>query len=85
MGCSIRLLRRLLVLGIGAFSVWLNVFVIFRIADNRLPWVLAVTLTYVISPSTARHAACVVLAPSATKSVSLELKFVPVSTPANAR
>ena len=45
----IRLSRRLLVLGIGAFSVWLNVFVIFRIADNRLPWVLAVTLTYVIA------------------------------------
>jgi hypothetical protein len=44
-----RLLRRLLVLGIGAFSVWLIVFVIFRIADNRLPWVLAVTLTYVIA------------------------------------
>ena len=42
-------MRRLLVLGIGAFSVWLNVFVIFRIADNRLPWVLAVTLTYVIA------------------------------------
>ena len=33
----IRLLRRLLVLGIGAFSVWLIVFVVFDTADNRLP------------------------------------------------
>jgi LssY C-terminus len=44
-----RLLRRLLVLGIGAFSVWLIVFVIFRFADNRLPWILATALTYVIA------------------------------------
>ncbi len=41
-----RLLRRLLVLALGAFSVWLMVFVVFRIADNRLPWILAVALTY---------------------------------------
>ena len=44
-----RLLRRLLVLAIGAFSVWLIVFVIFRFADNRFPWVVAVALTYVIA------------------------------------
>jgi LssY C-terminus len=44
-----RLLRRLLVLAIGAFSVWLIVFVIFRFADNRLPWILATTVTYVIA------------------------------------
>ena len=44
-----RLLRRLLVLAIGAFSIWLIVFVIFRFADNRFPWVVAVALTYVIA------------------------------------
>lgn len=44
-----RLLRRLLVLAIGAFTVWLIVFVIFRFADNQLPWVVAVALTYVIA------------------------------------
>ena len=44
-----RLLRRLVVLGIGAFSVWLIVFVIFRFADNRLPWILATAVTYVIA------------------------------------
>jgi hypothetical protein len=44
-----RLLRRLLVLGIGAFSVWLIVFVVFRFADNRLPWILATAVTYVIA------------------------------------
>jgi LssY C-terminus len=44
-----RLLRRLLVLGIGAVSVWLIVFVIFRIADNKLPWILATAITYVIA------------------------------------
>ncbi len=41
-----RLLQRLLVLALGAFSVWLIVFVVFRIADNRLPWILAVAVTY---------------------------------------
>jgi LssY C-terminus len=44
-----RLLRRLLVLAIGAFSVWLSVFVIFRFAENRLPWTVATALTYVIA------------------------------------
>ena len=44
-----RLLRRLLVLAIGAFTVWLIVFVIFRFADNQLPWVMAVALTYVLA------------------------------------
>ena len=42
----IRLLRRLLVLGLGIFSVWLIVFVVFEIADRRLPWVLALAATY---------------------------------------
>jgi len=40
-----RLLRRLLVLGLGILTVWLIVFV-FRFTDQRLPWVLAVALTY---------------------------------------
>ncbi len=42
----IRLLRRLAILGLGAVSVWLIVFVVFRIADNRLPWILALSATY---------------------------------------
>lgn len=42
----IRLLQRLLVLALGIFSVWLIVFVVFDTADQRLPWILAVTVTY---------------------------------------
>ena len=42
----IRPLQRLAILGLGALSVWLIVFVVFRIADNRLPWVLALSATY---------------------------------------
>jgi LssY C-terminus len=41
-----RFLRRCLVFGLGVLSVWLIVFVVFRIADNRLPWILAVAATY---------------------------------------
>ena len=44
-----RLLQRLLILGLGIFSVWLIVFVVFRIADHRLPWVLALGITYGIA------------------------------------
>src|ERR1700686_2544345 len=44
-----RFLRRLLVVALGAFSIWLIVFVVFRLADNRLPWVLALALTYGIA------------------------------------
>src|SRR3984893_7511181 len=44
-----RFLRRLLVVALGAFSIWLIVFVVFRFADNRLPWVLALALTYGIA------------------------------------
>jgi LssY C-terminus len=44
-----RLIRRLLVVGLGIFAVWLIVFVVFRIADNRLPWILAVAVTYGIA------------------------------------
>jgi hypothetical protein len=45
----IRLIRRLLVVCLGVFCVWLIVFVIFRTADNRLPWILAVAVTYSIA------------------------------------
>jgi hypothetical protein len=41
-----RLLQRLLVLGLGIFSVWLIVFVVFETADRRLPWILALGITY---------------------------------------
>jgi hypothetical protein len=41
-----RLLQRLLFLGLGIFSVWLIVFVVFKFADRRLPWILALGLTY---------------------------------------
>ena len=41
-----RQLRRLLILGLGILSIWLIVFVIFRFADHRLPWVLALGVTY---------------------------------------
>ena len=54
-----RLLQRLLILGLGIFSVWLIVFVVFRVVDRRLPWVLALGLTYgvaayVVLPRTIR-------------------------------
>ena len=42
----IRLLQRLLVLGLGIASIWLIVFVVFRFADHRLPWVMALGVTY---------------------------------------
>src|SRR5215218_5135863 len=41
-----RFWQRLVILGLGAFSVWLIVFVVFDTADRRLPWILAVGLTY---------------------------------------
>ncbi len=43
-----RWLHRLLILGLGILSVWLIVFV-FRFTDRRLPWVLALALTYGIA------------------------------------
>jgi LssY C-terminus len=42
----IRFLRRLAVFGLGIFTVWLIVFVVFETADRRLPWILAVGITY---------------------------------------
>jgi hypothetical protein len=44
-----RLLQRLLIFGLGIFTVWLIVFVIFETADRRLPWILAVGVTYGIA------------------------------------
>jgi LssY C-terminus len=41
-----RLIQRLAVLGLGIVSVWLIVFVVFRVTDRRLPWILAVSVTY---------------------------------------
>jgi hypothetical protein len=45
----IRLLQRLLILGLGILSVWLIVFVVFDFADQRLPMALALGLTYGIA------------------------------------
>jgi hypothetical protein len=46
----VRLLRRLsqrvLIFGLGVLSVWLIVFVVFEDADQRLPWIMALGLTY---------------------------------------
>lgn len=55
----IRLLQRLLVFGLGIASIWLIVFVVFRFADHRLPWVLALGVTsglaaYVLLPRAVR-------------------------------
>jgi hypothetical protein len=36
----------LLVVGPGVTTVWLVVFVVFRFADHRLPWILALGATY---------------------------------------
>src|SRR5690349_17264269 len=43
---AMRFLRRLAVFGLGVFSVWLIVFVVFDTADRRLPWILALGITY---------------------------------------
>jgi hypothetical protein len=45
-GLLIRLLQRLAILGLGIVSVWLIVFVVFDFADRRLPWAVALGLTY---------------------------------------
>jgi len=44
-----RLVQRLLIFGMGLVCVWLIVFVVFETADRRLPWVLAVAVTYGIA------------------------------------
>jgi hypothetical protein len=45
----VRLLQRLAILGLGIVSVWLIVFVVFDFADRRLPWAVALGLTYAIA------------------------------------
>ena len=45
----VRLMRRVLVATLGVFAVWLIVFVVFRFADNRLPWILAAAFTYAVA------------------------------------
>jgi hypothetical protein len=42
----IRFLRRLLVFGLGVFTVWFLVFVVFRFADHQFHWILALAVTY---------------------------------------
>jgi hypothetical protein len=44
----IRLLRRVLIFGLGILSIWLIVYV-FRLTDHRLPTILALALTYGIA------------------------------------
>ena len=44
-----RLCQRVLVFFLGVVSVWLIVFVVFDTADHRLPWLLAVSLTYCLA------------------------------------
>jgi hypothetical protein len=42
----IRLLQRAAILALGAVAIWLIVFVVFRFANQRLPWILAFSATY---------------------------------------
>ena len=42
----IRLVQRLTIAGLGIFTVWLIVFMVFETANRRLPWILAVGVTY---------------------------------------
>jgi hypothetical protein len=42
----IRTLQRAAILALGAFAVWLIVFVIFNFARQRLPWIIALSATY---------------------------------------
>jgi hypothetical protein len=39
-------MQRLLVAGLGVLAIWLIVFVVFKFADHRVPWVLALGVTY---------------------------------------
>ena len=56
----IRLFRRSLIAALGAFCVWLIVFVVFDFADRRLPWAVALGLTYAVSAYVIRpRAVCV--------------------------
>ncbi len=44
-----RFFRRVLIFALGVFTVWLIVFVVFKFVDHRLPWILAVAVTYGIA------------------------------------
>jgi hypothetical protein len=44
-----RTAQRLLVFALGVLSVWFIVFVVFDFADQRLPWILALAVTYGIA------------------------------------
>jgi hypothetical protein len=44
-----RFLQRLAIFGMGLFSVWFIVFVVFEFADRWLPWFLALAATYGIA------------------------------------
>jgi hypothetical protein len=46
MGLIRRIWRHILVFLIGVLAVWLIVDVIFSITDNRLPWIVALAVTY---------------------------------------
>ena len=41
--------QRAVIFGLGVFSVWLIVFVVFAFTDHQLPWMLAVGVTYGIA------------------------------------
>ena len=41
-----RFLQRLAIFGLGLFTVWFIVFVVFEVADRWLPWFLALAATY---------------------------------------
>jgi hypothetical protein len=42
----VRFIQRLLVVALGILGIWLIVFVVFKIADHRLPWIFALAVTY---------------------------------------
>jgi len=44
-----RFFQRLLIFALGVATVWLIVFVVFEFADNRLPWILALGVTYAVA------------------------------------
>jgi hypothetical protein len=46
MGLLRRIWRHIVVFGLGVLTVWLIVDVVFRITDHRMPWILAVAVTY---------------------------------------
>jgi hypothetical protein len=46
MSSLLRFLQRLLVLGLGALSIWFVAFVVFEKVDRRMPLILAVAVTY---------------------------------------